>query len=163
MWLYTLLCLLIHLLISLFPFNLFFLGLWPHCSYTNALMTSNMAPAYSHATGVAVYLANWLFFFTWRQVECPGTNIFLLWYLLIQSTNTRFFCRGHAVFTLLLLLNCPWLDCLVLALFLGHLINASNLMLLLGDLIYFKIAIIIDAGGIWYSICFSNNPVILGS
>ena len=37
---------------------------------------------------------------------------------------------------------------LYLALFLGHLINASNLMLLLGDLIYFKIAIIIDAGGI---------------
>ena len=33
---------------------------WPHCSCPNGLVTSNMAPAHPHATGVAVYPA--LFF-----------------------------------------------------------------------------------------------------
>ena len=30
---------------------------WPHCSCPNGLVTSNMAPAYPHATSVAVYPA----------------------------------------------------------------------------------------------------------
>ena len=34
-----------------------FCGLRPHCSCPNALLTSNMAPAHPHATGVAVFPA----------------------------------------------------------------------------------------------------------
>ena len=34
-----------------------FCGLWPHCSCPNDEVTSNMAPAHPHATGVAVYPA----------------------------------------------------------------------------------------------------------
>ena len=36
------------------------LFLWPHCSCPNSLVTSNMAPAYPHATSVAVYPALFL-------------------------------------------------------------------------------------------------------
>ena len=43
--------------LSICPFRLIFFGLWPHCICPNAQVTSNMAPAYLHATGVAVYLA----------------------------------------------------------------------------------------------------------
>ena len=38
-------------------FFCFFCGLWPHCSCPNDGVTSIMAPAHPHATGVAVYLA----------------------------------------------------------------------------------------------------------
>ena len=41
-------------------FFVVFFGLWPHCSCPNDKVTSNMAPAHPHATGVAVYPA--LFF-----------------------------------------------------------------------------------------------------
>ena len=34
-----------------------FCGLWPHCSCPSDQVTSNMAPAHPHATGVAVYPA----------------------------------------------------------------------------------------------------------
>ena len=35
----------------------FFCGLWPHCSCPNDEVTSTMAPAHPHATGVVVYPA----------------------------------------------------------------------------------------------------------
>ena len=57
--------------------TLLFLGFccfWPHCSCPNDRVTSIMAPAHPHATGVAVYPA--LFFFILRQSECCTTNIF---------------------------------------------------------------------------------------
>ena len=38
-------------------FFLGFCGFWPHCSCSNDLVTSIMAPAHPHATGVAVYPA----------------------------------------------------------------------------------------------------------
>ena len=37
-----------------------FSGVWPHCSCPNDEVTSNIAPAHPHATGVAVYPALFL-------------------------------------------------------------------------------------------------------
>ena len=39
-----------------------FWGFWPHCSGPNAPLTSNMAPAHPHATGLAVYSALFVLF-----------------------------------------------------------------------------------------------------
>ena len=43
-----------------FVFLFFFCGFWPYCSCPNDLVTSIMAPAHPHATGVAVYPALFL-------------------------------------------------------------------------------------------------------
>ena len=39
---------------------------WPHCSCPNDLVTSNMAPAHPHATGVAVYPALFISVCKWN-------------------------------------------------------------------------------------------------
>ena len=51
-----------------------FCGLWSHCSCPNNQVTSNMAPAHPHATGVAVYPA--LFFLApfLKNFLCPKTR-----------------------------------------------------------------------------------------
>ena len=49
-----------------------FCGLWPHCSCQNFQVTSDTAPAHSHATGVAVntaLLVNGLIFKMWLVVK----------------------------------------------------------------------------------------------
>ena len=60
----TFLCLFVRLFVGSSLTSYFFLcfcGLWPHCSYPEALVTSNLAPAYPQVTGVSMYPA--LFFF----------------------------------------------------------------------------------------------------
>ena len=53
-----------------------FCGFWPHSSCPNDLVTSIMAPAHPHATGVAVYPA--LFLLT-RDIYLDLTKIWLKW------------------------------------------------------------------------------------
>ena len=47
-----------------------FRSLWPHCSCPSDQVTSNMAPAHPHATGVAVYPALLIFNYTRTRAEC---------------------------------------------------------------------------------------------
>ena len=57
----------------------FFLGLWPHCSCPNDKVTSIMAPAHPHATGVAKFLVLLV------KSEAPRVNIaWLFWLLVLQ-------------------------------------------------------------------------------
>ena len=53
-----------------------FWGFWHHCSCPNDLVTSIMAPAHPHATGVAVFPA--LFFFRLEAATARGSSITIL-------------------------------------------------------------------------------------
>ena len=57
---------------SHFTFLFFFGGLWPHCSCPSDQVTSNIAPAHLHATGVAVYPA--LFYPDLSRVLTRGSH-----------------------------------------------------------------------------------------
>ena len=60
-------CPLVHLSVHHTLLFLAFCGLWPHCSFPSDQVTSDMAPAHLHATGVAVYPALvWLIFSMFR-------------------------------------------------------------------------------------------------
>ena len=67
-----------------------FCGLWPHGSCPNDQVTSNMAPAHPHATGVAVYPALFHSFF----------HYFILSFFFIHFLDHP---RGHSTFMWLVL------------------------------------------------------------
>ena len=68
-----------------------FCGFWPYCSCPNDLVTSFMAPAHPHATGVAVYPALFLHSKTSRTED-----VLLLFLLhLFHEGNSLFSCKFY--------------------------------------------------------------------
>ena len=67
---------------------------WPYCSCPNAPLTSTMAPAHPHATGVVVYLA--LFCVHRRYMHyCSCSNVSLTFFLLLPLPTCMRLSREH--------------------------------------------------------------------
>ena len=71
-----------------------FCGFWPHCSCPNDGVTSIMAPAHPHATGVAVYPALFKFIFPYFFRSFLGKIIHCVFKIILsgKSYNCGFFC-----------------------------------------------------------------------
>ena len=92
-------------------FNVFFL--WPYCSCPTALVSSNMAPAHPHATGVAVYPAlfiallklfncNFIYaeiwFLFYQDAGCHPSHLKIFFYGVIQVISRYFFIVCYILF-----------------------------------------------------------------